>query len=135
MKIKYLEINNEESEKFWAILLNEDLHFIKFGKIGTSGIEQVKQFNSIEESKSSFDNLIKEKIKKGYKEIDFSESKDVIIDRINVVFEVQQNLKKFKLDRFLGKLELYSGKGIKIKTIKPDNYKNYNEPTKLDTKN
>lgn len=124
MKIKYLEINNDTSEKFWAIILNEDLQFIKFGEIGTSGTEEVKKFNSIEESQSSFDNLIKEKIKKGYKETDFSENQNVVVDRINVVFEVQQNLKKFKLDRFLGKLELYSGKGIKIKTIKPDDYKN-----------
>ncbi|SFH92653.1 DUF4132 domain-containing protein [Planctomicrobium piriforme] len=61
-----LEFSDGSSNKFWNIELNGTEHTVTFGKIGTSGQSQTKNFGSEDEAKKSYDKLVAEKSKKGY---------------------------------------------------------------------
>lgn len=54
------------SNKFWAITLQGDSHTVEFGRIGTKGQSQAKEFDSNREAKDSAEKLIREKVSKGY---------------------------------------------------------------------
>ncbi len=54
------------SNKFWRIQLDGQSHTVCFGRIGTDGQTQTKEFGSDEEAKKSCEKLIAEKRKKGY---------------------------------------------------------------------
>jgi predicted DNA-binding WGR domain protein len=56
------------SNKFWAIELDGKRHTVNFGRIGTSGQTQTKEFSSADEAKKSYEKLAAEKVKKGYVE-------------------------------------------------------------------
>jgi uncharacterized protein (TIGR02996 family) len=56
------------SNKFWAIQLVGRSYTIHFGRIGTEGQVQTKEFLSSEEAKKSHEKLLAEKLKKGYVE-------------------------------------------------------------------
>lgn len=60
---------NAASHKFWNILLKEDTHTVHFGKVGTDGQKQVKEFDNETQAEASYNKLIKEKTGKGYKEV------------------------------------------------------------------
>lgn len=57
------------SKKFWAIELNGKSHTVNFGRIGTAGQTQTKDFTSEADAKTAYDKLIAEKVKKGYTEV------------------------------------------------------------------
>src|SRR5262249_34035745 len=57
------------SNKFWAIELDGKSHTVTFGRIGTAGQTQTKDFSSEAEAKKSYEKLIAEKTKKGYEEV------------------------------------------------------------------
>jgi predicted DNA-binding WGR domain protein len=57
-----------DSRKFWSIELEEMAHTVQFGRIGTAGQTQRKEFTTAAEAKASYDRLIAEKLKKGYSE-------------------------------------------------------------------
>ena len=57
------------SQKFWAIELTGSSHTVNFGRFGTAGQTQTKEFDSEGEAKKSYDKLIAEKVKKGYVEL------------------------------------------------------------------
>ena len=55
------------SRKFWAIELDGKAHTVRFGRIGTTGQSQRKEFPTDAEAEASHDKLIAEKVKKGYR--------------------------------------------------------------------
>lgn len=54
------------SHKFWRIDLDGKTHTVCYGRVGTDGQTQTKEFDSDEAAKKSCDKLITEKRKKGY---------------------------------------------------------------------
>lgn len=58
--------SDEKSSKFWSIEKSDNTLIITFGKSGTSGQTQIKEFSSDTEVNKQFDKLIAEKLKKGY---------------------------------------------------------------------
>ena len=63
------ELRDGKSEKFWAIRLDGAAHTVEFGRIGTAGQTQTKEFDSEDAAKKSCEKLIAEKTKKGYVEV------------------------------------------------------------------
>ncbi len=59
---------NGTSDKFWNILLTGSSHVVHFGRNGTDGQRQQKEFDTLAAAKTSYDKLVKEKTTKGYKE-------------------------------------------------------------------
>ncbi|MBX7219050.1 MAG: DUF4132 domain-containing protein [Blastocatellia bacterium] len=57
------------SNKFWTITLSGSSHTVQFGRVGTAGQTQTKDFASADEARKSFDKLVQEKVKKGYVEL------------------------------------------------------------------
>ncbi len=57
------------SNKFWAIELEGSSYSVHFGRAGTAGQTQTKEFSSEAAARAAHDKLVAEKIKKGYKEV------------------------------------------------------------------
>ncbi len=57
-----------KSDKFWSIELQGAAHTVRFGRTGTQGQKQTKQFASAVAAQKSHDRLIREKLAKGYVE-------------------------------------------------------------------
>jgi predicted DNA-binding WGR domain protein len=57
------------SHKFWAITVEGKGFTVQFGKVGTAGQTQTKEFASDAEARTAADKLIAEKTKKGYAEV------------------------------------------------------------------
>ncbi|MGL4554843.1 MAG: WGR domain-containing protein, partial [Gemmataceae bacterium] len=56
------------SSKFWNITLSGKTFTVNFGKIGTAGQTQIKEFAGDEAARKEHDKLVAEKVKKGYAE-------------------------------------------------------------------
>jgi predicted DNA-binding WGR domain protein len=54
------------SQKFWAIELDGKRHTVQFGRLGTAGQTQTKEFKTPEEAEKACAKLVREKVKKGY---------------------------------------------------------------------
>jgi predicted DNA-binding WGR domain protein len=70
---KYFINQQADSNKFWNIESNNTNIIIRYGKIGTEGRELIKEFLSNEICIVEFEKLIKDKISKGYIEIEKDE--------------------------------------------------------------
>jgi uncharacterized protein (TIGR02996 family) len=57
-----------KSNKFWNIALSGAEFTVTFGRVGTTGQTQAKQFASAAEAQKAHDKLVAEKLKKGYTE-------------------------------------------------------------------
>ncbi|MDH6307043.1 putative DNA-binding WGR domain protein [Parabacteroides sp. PF5-5] len=57
-----------KSQKFWSIDVDGSCYTVNYGKLGTDGQTQQKEFSSPEEAQKAADKLIAEKTKKGYVE-------------------------------------------------------------------
>jgi predicted DNA-binding WGR domain protein len=57
------------SQKFWAIELDGRKHTVQFGRIGTAGQTQTKEFKTPEEARKAYDKLVHEKVGKGYQRV------------------------------------------------------------------
>src|SRR5438067_1680383 len=57
------------SQKFWAIEVDGPRFTVQFGRLGTAGQTQTKEFPSDAEAQKAADKLIAEKTKKGYAEV------------------------------------------------------------------
>jgi predicted DNA-binding WGR domain protein len=55
-----------KSNKFWAIELDGKRHTVHFGRTGTAGQSQTKDFKTPEEAQKSYAKLVAEKVAKGY---------------------------------------------------------------------
>ena len=62
----YLEYIVGASRKFWEVTLNDRAITVRFGRIGSSGQTQVKNFVSEDMARRNVHNLIAEKLRKGY---------------------------------------------------------------------
>ena len=63
-----LVFQDGSSNKFWNIELSGSSFTVTFGRIGTAGQEQTKEFSTDDAAKSAYDKLVAEKLKQGYSE-------------------------------------------------------------------
>ena len=68
MSRREFQYADEKSDKFWTIELDGSAFTVNFGRTGTNGQTQTKEFASPEAAKKEYDKLIAEKVKKGYQE-------------------------------------------------------------------
>lgn len=65
---RYFEFVGGSSKKFWEITLSGSSFTVRFGRLGTAGQSQTKSFADEAKAKHEAENLIAEKLKKGYTE-------------------------------------------------------------------
>lgn len=73
--MRRFEFQDGGSNKFWEVGVEGTQMTVRFGRIGTGGQMQVKQFNDAAAATSEADRLIREKTRKGY-----AEAAGVIVD-------------------------------------------------------
>src|SRR5262249_5265412 len=66
--MRTFEYRDGKSAKFWTIDLQGDRFTVAFGRAGTVGQSQTKQFPDAARARKEHDKLIAEKLKKGYAE-------------------------------------------------------------------
>jgi predicted DNA-binding WGR domain protein len=66
---KRLEYRDEKTQKFWEGNVEGRSYTIRYGKIGTNGHESTSEFATEEEAVQKFEKVVKEKLKKGYQEV------------------------------------------------------------------
>jgi predicted DNA-binding WGR domain protein len=67
--VRYFEFKDDKSSKFWEILLHQARHTVRFGRIGSEGQSQTKEFPDAAAAARDADRLVQEKLRKGYREI------------------------------------------------------------------
>jgi predicted DNA-binding WGR domain protein len=68
-------VNQEgEANKFWTIEIDGDTYSVFFGKIGTQGRQSSKSLTDAASCEKEAAKLVAEKVKKGYREVEESES-------------------------------------------------------------
>ena len=65
---RYFELSDDTSNKFWEILQEGNAVKTRYGKIGTTGQQTLKEFGYGAAAKKEYDKLVAEKTKKGYAE-------------------------------------------------------------------
>ncbi|MBS2002570.1 MAG: DNA ligase [Cyanobacteria bacterium SZAS LIN-5] len=68
-KPRMFEFSEGTSNKFWEVVLQGSSVTVRFGKIGTAGMTKPKSFPTDQAAKKYYDDLIVEKIGKGYCEV------------------------------------------------------------------
>jgi ParB family chromosome partitioning protein len=63
------EFEEDESSKFWEVVVLDSTVTVRFGKIGSAGQKKPKKLASPEAAQKEMDKLIKEKTGKGYSEV------------------------------------------------------------------
>jgi uncharacterized protein (TIGR02996 family) len=66
--MRSFEFTDDKSNKFWNIELEGSKFIVTFGRIGTSGQTQTKEFKTVPLAKAAHDKLVAEKLGKGYVE-------------------------------------------------------------------
>ncbi|MFN4256119.1 MAG: WGR domain-containing protein [Saprospiraceae bacterium] len=61
---RYFTFKDGKSDKFWSIETAENKVTVLFGKTGTAGVANEKDFDSPESAQKEAENLIREKVKK-----------------------------------------------------------------------
>jgi predicted DNA-binding WGR domain protein len=61
-----LRSQDGKSDKFWTIVLSGTSHTVTYGRYGTGGQTQTKDFPTTEAASKSYEKLVAEKVKKGY---------------------------------------------------------------------
>jgi len=67
--MRRLELVEGASSKFWEIQLEGTGFTVRWGRIGTNGQTQQKNFATEQKAKDEHDKLLTEKLKKGYSEV------------------------------------------------------------------
>lgn len=60
--------SDNKFDKFWIISLENNQHTVRFGRVGTQGQQQTKEFPTAEKARQSYEKLIRDKMAKGYME-------------------------------------------------------------------
>jgi len=68
--VRHFEFTGGSSQKFWEITLNGNAFTVRFGRLGTVGQSQTKTFADEPKARREAEQLIAEKVKKGYVERD-----------------------------------------------------------------
>ena len=63
------EYRDDRSSKFWEIAVAGPGHTVHFGRLGTAGQSKTHGFASAAEARLDADRLIREKVRKGYREV------------------------------------------------------------------
>ena len=63
------EYEEDDSSKFWEVLVQDSMCIVRFGKIGSAGQKKPKKLASAEAAAKEQEKLIKEKTGKGYSEV------------------------------------------------------------------
>jgi predicted DNA-binding WGR domain protein len=66
MNQRSLRYTDGTSDKFWEIQLADASHTVRYGRYGTAGQTQTKEFDGDDAALKSFEKLVAEKLKKGY---------------------------------------------------------------------
>jgi predicted DNA-binding WGR domain protein len=74
MARREFQFQEGSSDKFWAIDLEGKNFTVQFGRTGTAGQTQTKDFSSEADAEKACEKLIAEKVKKGYHEVGVRES-------------------------------------------------------------
>jgi predicted DNA-binding WGR domain protein len=64
----HLEFEEGNSSKFWRARVDGKTLYVNYGKIGSNGQTQVKDFPSTDVATSEYEKLVREKRKKGYQD-------------------------------------------------------------------
>jgi len=95
--VKYFELTDSKSTKFWEVEQKDSSVHLRWGKIGTNGQSKIKELDSKEDATKEVDKLIKQKTKKGYIEAEsipvYQEDKDKIKVSIS---NLKKKLSKYK---------------------------------------
>jgi predicted DNA-binding WGR domain protein len=67
-KKRHFEFVEGSSSKFWEIWMDGTSYLTRYGRIGTSGQETVKEWGTADKAKKEYDKIVAEKVKKGYVE-------------------------------------------------------------------
>lgn len=62
----HLEFQEGTSSKFWRARVEDSTLYVNYGKIGSAGQTQVKDFGTDDLAQKEYDKLVREKRKKGY---------------------------------------------------------------------
>jgi predicted DNA-binding WGR domain protein len=68
MRPRYFEFVEGSSSKFWSIELHGSDVTVRYGRIGTNGQEKTKSFPSQSAAQKYYDEIVAEKVEKGYQE-------------------------------------------------------------------
>ena len=66
--IQALHFKNEKSDKFWFVETLDSEMMVNYGKTGTTGKYEIKEFDNKQDCEKEALKLINSKKKKGYKE-------------------------------------------------------------------
>ena len=69
MNQRSLHYCDGKSDKFWTITLDGKSQTVHYGRVGTVGQTQTKEFSTEAEALKSYKKLVNEKLKKGYLEV------------------------------------------------------------------
>ncbi len=69
MNHRSFHYSDDKSNKYWKITLNGNSHTVNYGRVGTTGQTQTKEFTNETEALKSYEKLVTEKLKKGYIEV------------------------------------------------------------------
>lgn len=61
-----LVYKDDKSDKFWQVVQDNTTLNITYGKTGTAGQKNLKEFDSVQKAEKERDKLINEKLGKGY---------------------------------------------------------------------
>lgn len=104
-----------KSQKFWSIDVNGTDITVTYGKLGTDGQTQVKNFGTIEEAEKTANKLIAEKTKKGYVETEEETAREMKVEakKYTINYDEFENGVKL-LDKILKDKHLTEYKQITI---------------------
>ena len=66
MNQRSFHYSDDKANKYWVITLNDNSHTVHYGRVGSGGQTQTKEFTTETEALKSYEKLIREKLKKGY---------------------------------------------------------------------
>lgn len=75
-----MKIHLQHTTKFWNIRVGTDEFVVQYGKLGTVGKVQLKSFDTAEECRREADKLVRQKLKKGYIEIEYDWNNHLYVD-------------------------------------------------------
>jgi len=107
--IQALHFKNEKSDKFWFVETLDSEMMVNYGKTGTTGKYEIKEFDSSEDCEKEALKLINSKKKKGYEEFpEFDRNNRYYFDEApfgsgegnDALYELQETIQKKKKINF-----------------------------------
>ncbi|MDP4181536.1 MAG: WGR domain-containing protein, partial [Bacillota bacterium] len=131
MSKRYFEFTQGTSNKFWEIEFSDSSFKVRWGRIGTTGQTKEKNFESKAETLKKGEQLVKEKIKEGYREI--TVTRDGLEQQFSEVSNnapEQKTVKTTKDEKIAKTSSQSESASTKSSNLSPDN-SNKTEPSKV----